>query len=142
MTIPEAAKLVLQSALISTGGEVFLLDMGQPVRVIDLAKSMVNLSGLTLKDEGNPEGDIEIIEVGIRPGEKLFEELLIEGDPLQTEHPSIFKAQKSLLNWHNLETSLCKLEQTLSEEDQIPLQMLKELVADYKPDSHEDKVAS
>ena len=142
MTIPEAAKLVLQSALISTGGEVFLLDMGQPVRVIDLAKSMVNLSGLTVKDEGNPEGDIEIIEVGIRPGEKLFEELLIEGDPLQTEHPSIFKAQKSLLNWHNLETSLCKLEQTLSEEDQIPLQMLKELVADYKPDSHEDKVAS
>ena len=136
MSIPEAAKLVLQSAMISTGGEVFLLDMGQPVRIIDLAKKMVNLSGLTIKDEENPEGDIEIVEIGIRPGEKLFEELLMEGDPLPTKHPSIFKAQESLLNWKNLEVSLCKLEQTLLEEDQIPLQMLKDLVTEYKPDSH------
>jgi len=142
MTIPEAAKLVLQSALISTGSEIFLLDMGKPVKIIDLAKSMVNLSGLTLKNTENPEGDIEIIEVGIRPGEKLFEELLIEGDPLPTKHPSIFKAREGLVNWPKLDAHLCKLESTLAEEDQISLQILKELVTDYKPDSYEDKIAS
>jgi len=140
MTIPEAAKLVLQSALISTGAKIFILDMGNPVRIIDLATNMVRLSGLSLKDAKNPQGDIEIKEIGLRPGEKLYEELLIDGDPLPTMHASIFQTQEILISWPNLEMLLCKLEQSLSQVDEVSLQVLKEIVTEYKSNRHEDKV--
>ena len=97
MTIPEAAQLVLQAAGLATGGEVFVLDMGEPVRIYDLAQQMVTLSGLQLKDDANPDGDIEIICTGLRPGEKLFEELLIDADVQPTEHPLILLRARSLL---------------------------------------------
>ena len=78
MTIPEAAQLVIQASVLAIGGDVFLLDMGDPVRILDLATQMINLSGLTVRDLSNPDGDIEILCTGLRPGEKLFEELLID----------------------------------------------------------------
>ncbi len=94
MTIPEAAQLVLQAGAMGQGGEVFVLDMGQPVRIIELARRMVELSGHAVRDEANPEGDIEIRITGLRPGEKLYEELLIGDDPSPTAHPRIMKARE------------------------------------------------
>ena len=94
MTIPEAARLVLLAGSYATGGELFVLDMGQPVKIMDLARRMVRLSGLTVKDEDNPDGDIEIKVVGLRPGEKLYEELLIDGVMLPTPNPKILRAQE------------------------------------------------
>ena len=94
MTIPEAANLVIQAAGLAKGGEVFLLDMGKPVRIAELARTMVQLSGLTVRDEGHPDGDIEIREVGLRPGEKLYEELLIGADAEKTVHPRVMKAHE------------------------------------------------
>lgn len=95
MTIPEAAQLVIQAGGLARGGEVFVLDMGQSVRISDLARSMVHLSGLTLRDERNPDGDIAIEEIGLRPGEKLYEELLIGDNPQPTKHPRIMMAHES-----------------------------------------------
>ena len=80
MTIPEAAQLVIQAGAMAKGGDVFILDMGEPVKIVDLAKNLIQLSGLSVKDENNPKGDIEITYTGLRPGEKLYEELLIGGD--------------------------------------------------------------
>ena len=102
MTIPEAAQLVLHAGAMATGGEVFVLDMGQPVRIIELARRMVELSGLRVRDEAHPEGDIEITITGLRPGEKLYEELLIGDDPSRTEHPRIMKAHEEFLAWPDL----------------------------------------
>ena len=93
MTIKEAAQLVIQSSVLSEGGDIFLLDMGDPVKIYDLAKQMVNLSGLSIKNENNLEGDIEIISTGLRPGEKLYEELLIDAKAEKTNHPLIFRAK-------------------------------------------------
>ena len=90
MTISEAVGLVINASSFASGGEVFLLDMGKPVKIKDLALKMINLSGLSLKDESNPNGDIEIIYSGLRPGEKLFEELLIDGKSSKTKHPQIY----------------------------------------------------
>ena len=97
MTIPEAAQLVLQAATLSQGGDLFLLDMGEPVRIKDLAEQMVRLSGLSLRDAQNPSGDIEITCTGLRPGEKLYEELLIDAESEPTKHPLIFRAQERSL---------------------------------------------
>lgn len=97
MTIPEAVQLVIQAGAMAQGGDVFLLDMGKPVVIMELAKKMIELSGLRIKDKNNPEGDIEIKEVGLRPGEKLYEELLIGDNPIKTEHSRIFKAQEYYL---------------------------------------------
>ena len=94
MTIPEAAQLVIQSAVLAEGGEVFLLDMGEPVKIYDLAKQMILINGLSLKDKNNSDGDIEITISGIRPGEKLFEELLITSKSIPTRHPLIFKGNE------------------------------------------------
>jgi FlaA1/EpsC-like NDP-sugar epimerase len=110
MTIPEAAQLVLQAGAMCSGGEVFVLDMGQPIKIMDLAKRMVHLSGLDLRDENNPEGDIEIKAVGLRPGEKLYEELLIGGNVNGTEHPLILRAQEEDIPWLILESLLSELE--------------------------------
>ena len=97
MTIPEAAQLVIQASVLAIGGDVFLLDMGDPVRILDLASQMINLSGLTVRDSLNPDGDIEILCTGLRPGEKLFEELLIDAAALPTSHSLIFRANEDSL---------------------------------------------
>jgi len=109
MTIPEAAQLVLQAAAMAQGGDVFVLDMGEPVRIMDLAQRMVQLSGLRVRDATHPEGDIEIAITGLRPGEKLFEELLIGDHPEPTSHPRIMKAHEDFLPWPELQPQLAAL---------------------------------
>jgi FlaA1/EpsC-like NDP-sugar epimerase len=102
MTIPEASQLVLQASSMARGGEVFVLDMSEPVRIEDLARRMIRLMGLTVRDESNPEGDIEIVYTGLRPAEKLFEELLIGTDVTGTKHPMIRQAAEPHLSWQQL----------------------------------------
>ena len=97
MTIPEAASLVLQASVLAEGGDVFLLDMGEPVRIKSLAQQMVRLSGLSLRDAAHPHGDIEIVCTGLRPGEKLYEELLLEAESQPTAHPLIYRAKERSL---------------------------------------------
>ena len=94
MTIKEAAQLVIQAAALTKGGEVFILDMGKPIKIYDLAKKMIKLSGNEIRSKENPKGNIEIINTGLRPGEKLYEELLINGEAESTIHPLIFKAKE------------------------------------------------
>src|SRR5690606_11913110 len=106
ITIPEAAQLVIQAGAMARGGDVFVLDMGEPVRIIDLARRMIELSGLSVRDEDNPDGDIEIQISGLRPGEKLYEELLIGNNPEPTLHPRIMKAHEDHLPWASLEDKL------------------------------------
>jgi FlaA1/EpsC-like NDP-sugar epimerase len=106
MTIPEAAQLVLQAGAMGQGGDVFVLDMGQPVKIIDLARRMVQLSGLSVRDAAYPAGDIELAVTGLRVGEKLYEELLIGDNPQPTEHPRIMKAHEPFLPWVELEPEL------------------------------------
>jgi FlaA1/EpsC-like NDP-sugar epimerase len=134
MTITEAAGLVIQAGAMSTGGDVFVLDMGQPVRIADLAKRMVELSGLTLRDAENPDGDIEITITGLRPGEKLFEELLIGNNPKPTQHPRIMKADEEFLPWDVLQGKLNALQACMKVNDAPALRgMLQELVPSYQP---------
>ena len=109
MTIPEAAQLVLQAGAMAVGGDVFVLDMGQPIKIIDLARRMVQLSGLTLCDPDHPHGDIAIEVTGLRPGEKLYEELLIGDNPEPTGHPRIMKAHEPFLPWDALTPALAVL---------------------------------
>lgn len=119
MLIPEAAQLVIQAGAMAKGGEVFLLNMGEPVRILDLAYSVVALSGLTVRDEGNPDGDIEIREVGLRPGEKLYEELLIESDSMPSDHPLIMKATEAHLPWADLEAALVIVQSLIDQNDEV-----------------------
>ena len=106
MTIPEAAQLVLHAGAMAQGGEVFVLDMGSPVKIMELAQHMVELSGLRVRDTAAPDGDIEITITGLRPGEKLYEELLIGDNPMPTAHPRIMKAQEEFLPWDALRLQL------------------------------------
>jgi len=134
MTITEAAELVIQAGAMSTGGDVYVLDMGQPVRIADLAKRMVELSGLTLRDAENPDGDIEITLAGLRPGEKLFEELLIGNNPKSTQHIRIMKANEEFLHWDVLQLKLNALKACMKVNDAPALRgILQELVPSYKP---------
>jgi FlaA1/EpsC-like NDP-sugar epimerase len=135
MSIPEAAQLVIQAGAMAQGGDVFVLDMGEPVRIIDMARSMVELSGLTVRDAANPEGDIEIRITGLRPGEKLYEELLIGDNPLPTQHPRIMKAHEQFVPWPELSTRVDDLTTALNAND-VPLLrgLLKQLVPGYQPD--------
>lgn len=110
MTIPEAAQLVIQAGAMGKGGDVFVLDMGESVRIKDLAEKMVRLSGLDIKDENNPDGDIEIKCTGLRPGEKLYEELLIGDNVLETFHERILTANEAMLSWDDLSAILDKLD--------------------------------
>ncbi|HCY16738.1 MAG: capsular biosynthesis protein [Curvibacter sp. GWA2_64_110] len=136
MTIPEAAQLVIQAGAMAKGGDVFVLDMGQSVRIMDLARRMVELSGLTIRDEANPDGDIEIEITGLRPGEKLYEELLIGDNPKPTSHAQIMKAHESFLLWPILEDKLNALRIALDLNDVRVLRtILEDLVSGYKPDS-------
>lgn len=134
MTIPEAAQLVIQASAMAVGGDVFVLDMGEPVRIYDLAVKMVYLSGLLIKDEAHPHGDIEIKVTGLRPGEKLYEELLIGDNPQPTAHPKIMKAHEEFLSWDDLQQELEKLNVALNACDaQLIKTMLKKLVPGYQP---------
>ncbi|GAA5214045.1 hypothetical protein GCM10025776_05110 [Corallincola platygyrae] len=110
MTIPEAAQLVIQAGAMGKGGDVFVLDMGEPVKIVDLARNLINLSGLQVRDEDNPEGDVEIQFTGLRPGEKLYEELLIGDNVKTTSHERIMAADEVYLNWNELEVMLSKLD--------------------------------
>ncbi|MBB2724210.1 UNVERIFIED_ORG: FlaA1/EpsC-like NDP-sugar epimerase [Rhizobium etli] len=132
MTISEASQLVIQAGAMAEGGDVFLLDMGEPVRIADLARKMVELSGLTVRDEDNPEGDIELSVTGLRPGEKLYEELLIGDNPETTEHPRIMKAREDFLFWPELSKKLSSLNAALDRNDMIAARAtLAELVSGY-----------
>lgn len=134
MTLPEAAQLVIQAAAMAEGGDVFVLDMGEPVKIIELARRMVELSGLTVKDADNPEGDIQIVITGLRPGEKLYEELLIGDDPKPTQHPRIMKAREDYLSWEQLEAKIALLERAVKmNEVEMIRQLLSELVSGYCP---------
>ncbi len=117
MTIPEAVQLVLQAAAMASGGEVFVLDMGEPVKIIDLARRLVELSGLQVRDSANPDGDIEFSIIGLRPGEKLYEELLIGDNPTETAHPRIMKAREDFMPWPELQVHLDRLQKAASSED-------------------------
>lgn len=134
MTIPEAAQLVIQAGAMGQGGDVFVLDMGQPVRIIDLARRMVELSGLTVRDALNPDGDIELTVNGLRPGEKLYEELLIGDNPMPTQHKRIMKAHEQFLSWPKLEQKLNALSIAMSVND-VPVirGQLQALVSGYQP---------
>ena len=134
MTIPEAAQLVIQAGAMGSGGDVFVLDMGEPVRIYDLARSIVELSGLTLRNDKNPQGDIEIKVTGLRPGEKLYEELLIGDNPKPTQHPRIFKAHEKFVPWEQLQGQLNSLNLALSVND-VPVirSFLQQLVTGYQP---------
>ena len=134
MTISEAAELVIQAGAMAKGGDVFVLDMGLPVKIFELAKRMITLSGLKIKDKSNPEGDIEITIIGLRPGEKLYEELLLGDNPLSTAHPKILRAQDPFLAWTVLEQDLQKLITLLNNNDvEAVVTLLKKLVPEYHP---------
>jgi FlaA1/EpsC-like NDP-sugar epimerase len=134
MTVPEAAQLVIQAGAMATGGDVYLLDMGEPVKIIDLARRMVELSGLTVQDEQNPSGDISIVTTGLRPGEKLYEELLINDNPEVTDHPKIRRAREQFLGWPQLSIKLDELAEFARDGDAKRLKAaLSDLVPGYSP---------
>lgn len=134
MTIPEAAQLVLQAGAMAQGGDVFVLDMGEPVRIVDLARRMVELSGLRVRDNANPDGDIDIAITGLRPGEKLYEELLIGDNPAPTAHPRIMKAHEDCLAWSALEPHLLQLADACARQDMAQMKaVLRTCVQGYMP---------
>jgi FlaA1/EpsC-like NDP-sugar epimerase len=134
MTIPEAVELVIQAGAMSTGGDVFVLDMGEPVRIDDLARKMIRLTGLEVKDNLNHNGDIEIEYTGLRPGEKLFEELLIGDNVSKTGSPLIMKVQEEMLSWSELELILDNLRLAVDDDMHVKLRkLLIKAVPGFKP---------
>jgi FlaA1/EpsC-like NDP-sugar epimerase len=135
MTIPEAAQLVIQAGSMGKGGDVFVLDMGEPVKIVELAEKMIHLSGLSIRSEKNPQGDIAIEFTGLRPGEKLYEELLIGDNVAATRHPMIMSAHEDFLPWELLKTRLADLLQAVGNDDYTRVrQLLKETVSGYAPE--------
>jgi FlaA1/EpsC-like NDP-sugar epimerase len=140
MTIPEAAQLVIQAGSMAEGGDVFVLDMGKPVRIGDLARRMINLMGLTVRDEQHPDGDIEISYTGLRPAEKLYEELLIGNNVTGTEHPMILRAIEHSMPWERVQSLLEEILVAMSRFDcHRALHLLGEVVEEYRPapESHD-----
>jgi len=134
MTIPEASQLVIQAGGMGHGGDVFVLDMGEPIHIVDLAKKMIHLSGLQIKDTDHLNGDIEIRFTGLRPGEKLYEELLIGDNVSKTDHARIMRAQEPVIPWTALEKILATLEQATKEDDfEMIRHILTEVVAGFVP---------
>ena len=134
MTIPEAAQLVIQAGALGQGGDVLVLDMGEPIRIVDLAKRMIHLSGLEIKDEAHPNGEIEIIYTGLRSGEKLYEELLIGDEVSETTHPRIMRAQEQVIAWPDLEKMLQQLElANLDDNFELIRQVLTQAVSGFVP---------
>ena len=141
MTISEASQLVMQTAAMKgknkNSSQVYVLDMGEPVRIINLAKRMVELSGLRIKDENFPQGEIEIKITGLRKGEKLFEELLIGNNPIKTSNPKILKASEDFFSWDILKEKLQILRLASDSNDsELIVHILKELVIGYKPEEN------
>jgi FlaA1/EpsC-like NDP-sugar epimerase len=135
MTIPEAAQLVIQAGAMATGGEVFVLDMGDPVKIIDLARKMIEFSGLVVRDANTPDGDIDIEVIGLRPGEKLYEELLIGENPVATNHPRIMKAREAFLEWPDLKRELDSLTGGMDRGDVAFARIkLTQIVREFTPD--------
>ncbi len=143
MTIPEAAQLVIQAGAMGKGGDVFVLDMGEPVRILDLAHRMIHLSGLSVRDEANPSGDIEIVFSGLRPGEKLFEELLIGDNVTPTDHPKILRANEHMLTFDAVKKLCSDVEKACHENDSKALRALLEgTVREFAPQcGNEDLLA-
>lgn len=143
MTIPEAAQLVLQAGSMGKGGDVFVLDMGESVKIVDLAKKMIQLSGLSVRDQSHPEGDISIQYVGLRPGEKLYEELLIGDNVSKTDHPRILRAEETFIPWTLLKEELSKLAHACQSQDPLATrEILKKCVIEYVSVDHpEDEAA-
>jgi FlaA1/EpsC-like NDP-sugar epimerase len=135
MSIPEAASLVLQAGAMAAGGEVFVLDMGEPVKIDELARSMIRLMGLEVKDEDNPNGDVAIAYIGLRPGEKLYEELLIGSNTRPTEHPLIQRSHEPALPSEDLERELTALNAAMSQGSIEAIDaILSRVVEGYLPD--------
>jgi UDP-N-acetylglucosamine 4,6-dehydratase len=135
MTIPEAAQLVIQAGAMGQGGDVFVLDMGQPVKIAELAEKMIHLSGLSVRSEKNQQGDIAIEFTGLRPGEKLYEELLIGDNVSPTEHPMIMRANEEHLPWEAFKGRLSELLDAVEHDDYERVrQLLCETVSGYKPE--------
>lgn len=136
MTIPEAVELVIQAGAMGSGGDVFVLNMGKPVRIYDLAVKMIQLSGLQVIDENNPDGDIEIKFTGIRPGEKLYEELLVGNNVSKTENEMIMRANEEMIDWATLSPILTELSQAAqnSELDRVQ-DLISRLVPEFKPNN-------
>ena len=135
MSIPEAAQLVIQASALAQGGDVFLLDMGKPVQIADLAKSLIYLHGKTLKDENNPRGEIAIRYTGLRAGEKLYEELLIDENAQPTSHQKISRARESFVPWDELSAHLARFEHTIkTDPSNNMIELLQEVVPGYRPD--------
>ena len=136
MSISEAAELVIQAGAMGKGGDVFVLDMGEPVKIYELAKRLIRLSGMELKNEDNPDGDIEIIFTGLRPGEKLYEELLIGDNVSTTEHKRILRAEEDFLTEKEIDKYLGLLKEIIKKGDVESLkEILKEVVSGYTPDN-------
>jgi len=134
MTIPEAAQLVIQAGAMAMGGDVFVLDMGEPVKITELAKKMIRLSGFEVRDIDRPNGDIELEFTGLRPGEKLYEELLIGNNPIGTQHARIFRATEDSLEWDVLQSYLSQLSKSIDVADcEAVLTLLLNVVSDYNP---------
>jgi len=136
MTIAEAVELVIQAGAMSVGGDVFVLDMGEPVRIHDLARKMIQLSGLQVLDNNNPDGDIAIKHTGLRPGEKLYEELLVEKDVAKTENSLIMRAKETFIDWNELLPILNKLEDAANNSDSLTIrELLQKIVLEFKSKS-------
>lgn len=134
MTIPEAAQLVIQAGSMGQGGDVFVLDMGEPVKIVELAEKMIHLSGFSIRSERNPLGDIAINFTGLRPGEKLYEELLIGDNVIATRHPMIMSANEDYLPWDVLKQRLDALKTATSTDDFATVrQLLRDTVSGYVP---------
>jgi len=134
MTIPEAVELVIQAGAMGTGGDVFVLDMGRPIRIYDLAVRMIQLSGLQLKDDKNPDGDIEIKYTGLRPGEKLYEELLVGDNISKTKNKVIMRAEEKMIDWEKLEPLLQELkEESYSTNHEKLRGIIIRIVPEFKP---------
>ncbi|MBC3258109.1 polysaccharide biosynthesis protein [Pseudomonas paralactis] len=135
MTIPEAAQLVIQAGSMGLGGDVFVLDMGEPVKIVELAEKMIHLSGLSVRSDKNPHGDIAIEFSGLRPGEKLYEELLIGDNVVATQHPMIMSANEDHLPWETLKIKLTELLAAVDQDDYSRVrQLLRDTVSGYTPD--------
>ena len=134
MTIPEAAQLVIQAGAMGQGGDVFVLDMGEPIQILDLAKRMIRLSGLEIKDADHPDGEIEIQFTGLRPGEKLYEELLIGDNVSKTSHSRIMRAEEYVVPWCQLENMLSALQSAVANDDcESVRDILKSAVSGFIP---------
>ena len=143
MTVSEAVQLVIQAGAMMKGGDVFVLDMGEPVNILQMARKMIHLSGLEIRDENRPDGDMEIVYTGLRPGEKLYEELLIGNNVSSTEHPKIMRAEESVVPWEVLEPLLIRLTEAAKQDDVAEMRtLLAEVVSGFNPISNVQKPLS